>query len=138
MGEVKRVISEDCGIARKPIATRNPQANSMVERAHQTVHNMIRSQQLHRRNPDPGERPFEGIVAAVGFAMRATVHTTLQATPAQLVFGRDQILPVTFKADWQYIKQRKQRLIEQNNARENKKRKHYECAEGDQVVIAQK
>ena len=37
------------------------------------------------------EDPFGGILAAVGFAMRATVHTTTQATPSQLVFNRDAI-----------------------------------------------
>ena len=39
------------------------------------------------------------------------MHTTLQATPAQLVFGRDAILNVKFEADWNLIKQRKQTLI---------------------------
>ena len=55
------------------------------------------------------------------FATRATYHTTLQATPAQLVFGRDAILNTQFEANWKYIKERKQKLIEQNNECKNKK-----------------
>ena len=56
------------------------------------------------------------------FATRATFHTTLQATPAQLVFGRDAILNTQFEANWKLIKERKQKLIAKNNKRENAKR----------------
>ena len=78
--------------------------------------------------------PFGGILAATMFATRATVHTTLQATPAQLVFGRDAILNTTFEANWKYIKDRKQKLIDQNNARENAKRIPHEYNVGDSIL----
>jgi hypothetical protein len=67
---------------------------------------------------NPQER-WEGIIGAVGFAMRATVHTTMRATPMQLVFTRDAIHNVRFQANWQYIKERRQKLVIQNNDREN-------------------
>jgi hypothetical protein len=38
------------------------------------------------------ENPWAGILAAPMFAIRATYHTTLQATPMELVFGHDSIL----------------------------------------------
>lgn len=41
--EVRDLLENDYGIKRKLITTRNPQANSIVERVHQVVHNMIRS-----------------------------------------------------------------------------------------------
>ena len=41
--EVQETIHHEYGIRRKLITTRNPQANAMVERVHQTVHNMVRS-----------------------------------------------------------------------------------------------
>jgi hypothetical protein len=44
---------------------------------------------------------WDGILSALGFAMRATVHTTNRASPAQLVFGRDAMLNVNFEANWQ-------------------------------------
>jgi len=53
--------------------------------------------------------------------MNSTVHTTARATPTQLVFGRDAMLNASFQADWQFIKEQKQRLIIQNNKRENAK-----------------
>ena len=40
----------------------------------------------------------------------------------QLVFGRDAVLNNQFEADWKYIRDRKRKLIEQNNTRENAKR----------------
>ena len=85
----------------------------------------------------PGFNPFGGILSAVMFAMRATVHTTTRATPAQLVFNRDAIHNVRFEADWKYIRDRKQQLIDQNNARANAKRKPYEYKVGEKVVVKQ-
>jgi hypothetical protein len=38
------------------------------------------------------ENPLAGILATMTIAIRATYHTTLQATPMQLVFGRNSIL----------------------------------------------
>ncbi len=136
MGEVKAMLRDDYGITRKPITTRNPQANAMVERAHQTIHNMIRTNQI-RDKRDLVFESWSGILSALGFAMRATVHTTNRATPSQLVFGRDAMLNVNFEANWQYIKDRKQKLILQNNKRENTKRIPHEYQVGDQVMVLQ-
>ena len=44
MAEVINTLRDDYGITRKPITTHNPQANAMVERAHQTLGNMLRTQ----------------------------------------------------------------------------------------------
>ena len=67
--------------------------------------------------------------------MRSLVHTTLRATPTQLVFGRDALLSISFEADWQYIKERKQKLIVQNNKRENAKRIPHVYTLGDRVMV---
>ena len=42
-GKVSAALKEQCGIPRKVITTRNPQANSMVERIHQVIGNMMRT-----------------------------------------------------------------------------------------------
>ena len=103
------MIEEDYGIVRKPITKRNPQANSMIERIHQTIGNMIRTFEAQEALLDE-EDPWAGMLTAVMFATRATYHTTLKATPMQLVFGRDTVLNTKFEADWQLIKQNKQKL----------------------------
>eukprot|EP00957_Ditylum_brightwellii_P050054 3794170-Ditylum_brightwellii.AAC.1 len=53
--------------------------------------------------------PWTGILCAVRFATRVTVHTTIQATPMQLVFGRDAILNAKHEANWKYINERKEK-----------------------------
>jgi hypothetical protein len=63
------------------------------------------------------------------------VHTTMRATPMQLVFGRDAIHNVRFQADWHYIKQRRQKVILQNNERENAKRVPHTYNVGELVMV---
>ena len=135
--EVSTLLKSDYGFKKKLISTRNPQANAIVERVHQTVHNMIRTFQIRDKDDIDPEWNFEGVLSAVRSAINHTVHTTLRATPSQLVFGRDAILNVQFQADWQYIKDRKQKLIMQNNKRENATRKEHHCAVNDRVMIRQ-
>ena len=134
--EVKDSIQNDYGAKRKVITTRNPQANAMVERVHQVVQNMIRTSGMEDGTgvayDDYG---FTGILASVRRAVNSTVSTTTHATPTQLVFGRDALLNVSFQADWDYIRQRKQTRIIQNNVAENMLRKEHTYSEGDRVMV---
>jgi hypothetical protein len=72
------------------------------------------------------------------FAVRATYHTTLQATPAQLVFGRDAIFNTKFEANWNLIRTHKQKMIKKNNERENTKRIPHEYKAKDMVLCVGK
>ena len=132
MAEFAEMVVADYGIKRKPITKRNPQANAIIERIHQTLGNIIRT--LDKDNVDD-EDPWSGILAAAMFALRATYHTTTQATPMQLVFGRDAILNTVFEANWKYIRDRKQKIIRKNNQKENSKRIPHEYAIGDKVLL---
>ena len=51
--------------------------------------------------------PWDGILASTMFALRATVHTTTQQTPAQLVFEQDSMLNIRHKVNWHLIKKSK-------------------------------
>jgi hypothetical protein len=52
------------------------------------------------------------------FAIRANYHTTMQATPMQLVFGHDSILNTKFEAIWHSLDNKnKMSLIETNRHR---------------------
>jgi len=121
MAEFADMIISDYGITKQGATKRNPQANAIIERIHQTIGNIIRTFQIHSTELDK-ENPWNGLLAATTFATRATYHTTLQATPARLVFGRDAILNTKFEANWRLIKQRKQDMIRRNNKKENPKR----------------
>ena len=124
----------DYGVKKKPITTRNPQANAVVERIHQTIGNIIRTFELQDSWLDEDD-PWKGILSATAFAVRSTYHTTMQKTPGQLVFNRDMIFNIKHVANWEVIKQRKQNLINKNNARENAKRIPYTYRVGDKVLL---
>jgi LDH2 family malate/lactate/ureidoglycolate dehydrogenase len=69
--------------------------------------------------------------------MRATLHTTMRATPMLLVYGRDAIHNIRFEANWQYIKARRQRVIRRNNECENAQRTPRTYLPGQRVMISQ-
>ena len=86
MADFAKMVRNDYSIKTKPITTRNPQANSIIERIHQTIGNMIRTFRMHETEINEND-PWRGVLSATMFATRATLHTTLQASPSQLVFG---------------------------------------------------
>jgi len=133
--KVSETLENEYGIKRKIITSRNPQSNSMIKRCHKTLHNMIRSAQTKDRQDLDSLLGFKGVLAACRKAMNSTVHTAARATPTQLVFGRDAMLNASFQADWQFIKERMQRLIIQNNKCENAKRKPHRYNVGDVAVV---
>ena len=117
---------------RKHITTRNPQSNAIIEHIHQTIGNIIRTFDVSNIF---NNNPWSGILAATMFAVRATYHTTLQASPMQLVFGRDAILNIKHVADWEHIWQRKQLWINHNNMRGNMWRNNHQYKVGDKILV---
>jgi transposase InsO family protein len=112
----------------------NPQGNSVVERIHQVLGNALRT--AHMQDKDLDKRyPFDEFLSSAAYAIRCTYHTTLKATPGQLVFGRDMYFPTKFVADWARIAMRKQGEIDRSNERENVKRIAHDYHVGDLVLI---
>jgi transposase InsO family protein len=132
MAEFAKMCRNDYGLKRKPITTRNPQSNAIIERIHQTIGNIIRTFDVTTINEDD---PWAGILAATMFAVRVTYHTTLQASPMQLVFGRDAILNIKHVTEWDHIAQLKQEKINANNKRENARRRVHNYAPGDNILL---
>ena len=100
-----RTISTDYGVQLKNTTVKNPQANGVLERVHQTICNMLRAKNLAKLEM-PEDDPWTAILASVAYAVRSTYHTTLEATPAQLIFGRDMIYPVEYVAEWDVLRQK--------------------------------
>ena len=135
--EFKKTFVELChnyGIDRHPTTAHNPQANATIERIHQVLENSLRTLELEEQELEENN-PWESILAACAWAIRSTYHTVLEATPGQLVFGRDMLLPIQFKADWARIRQRKQTQINTANLQENMQRIPHEYKVGDQVLL---
>ena len=104
MAEFAKMCQNDYGLKRKPITTRNPRSNAIIEQIHQNIGNIIRTFDVSKIvNNDP----WSGILAATMFAVRTTYHTTLQAYPMHPVFGQDAILNINHAADWEHIRQHK-------------------------------
>ena len=123
LAEFTKMIDQDYDLTKKPITVRNPQANAIVERVHQTIGNMICIFDIPSTETVQDQIP--GMLEAIAYGIRSTIHMTTRATPMQLVFGRDSILNIKHVADWKYIQSRKQDMIVKNNIKENKKRKPY-------------
>ena len=104
MAEFYKMCHNDYGLKRKPITTRNPQSNAIIKRIHQTIGNIIRTFDVSNIVKNDS---WSGILATTMFAVHATYHTTLQASPMQLLFGRDAILNIKHVSDWEHIRQRK-------------------------------
>eukprot|EP00957_Ditylum_brightwellii_P043765 3319100-Ditylum_brightwellii.AAC.1 len=77
MVKFTEMLASDYRVKKKPITSRNPQSNSIIESIHQTIGDMIRSFEVYETSIN-GKDPWTGILSAVIFATRATVHTTMQ------------------------------------------------------------
>ena len=116
-----------------PTTVKNPQAN-FVERVHQTLGNMLRSHELEDHDFDYQD-PWSQILANCAWAIRSTVHTVLNASPAQIVFGRDMLFDLSFTTEYKEIKKRKQEASDANTHKENSKRIKHEYKVNDQVLL---
>ena len=107
----------------KVSTVKNPQSNAVAERLHQTVTNILRSS-LYANPPDnqlEAELLIDMALQKAAYAMHATVHTTLKATPGSLVYQQDMILNIPVVADLLDITARRQQLIDERTMAENRK-----------------
>lgn len=132
-----KFIFDDYGVKCRITTIKNPQANSILERVHQVIGNMLRTKNLVELDFS-FEDTWPNVLASVAFAIRSTHHSTLGAAPAQLVYGRDMVLPIQYVAEWDLIRKRKQLKIDESNMRENKNRVEYDYKIGDFVLISDK
>ena len=84
MAEFPKKCQNDYDLERKPIKTKNLQSNEIIKRIHQAIGNIIR--RFDVSNIVKNDQ-WSGILAATMFAVCATYHTTLQASPMKIAFG---------------------------------------------------
>ena len=127
------------GIKDVPTMVKNPQVNAICECIHQVVGTNICTL-IHATPPadlQEAANILDTCLASTAYASWATVHHTLQTTPGALVFHHDIILPIQIFSDWNILRQRKQRLIDDNARRENLRHFRYDYQIGDEVLIFQ-
>jgi hypothetical protein len=92
-----------------------------VERVDQTLGNMIRTYELENFESDYNDL-WSQILANCAWAIGSTAYSILDATPAQIVFGRDMLFDLSFTTNYNELKNKKQKASDLNVYRKNTKR----------------
>ena len=125
-----------CSIKDVPTTSRNPQANAICERMHQTVGNVLRTL-LYSNPPRTVANAADLVDQALGtamHAMRSNIHGTLKGAPGALVFGRDMFLDVPLIADWQAIQNHRRTIVNERLRKANMGRRTYDYVPGQKVL----
>jgi transposase InsO family protein len=129
-------LLEGLGIKDVPTTSRNPTANAICERMHQTVGNILRTT-IYTNPPNTvtqARNLVDDALATAMHAMRSCVATTLGSSPGALVFGRDMFLNIPLTADWHLIARHREQLINESLRRQNLKRRTYDYVVGQKVL----
>ena len=82
-----------------------------------------------------GGGPLQKPLAGAAYATRSSYNTTQGATPAQMVFGRDMVLPVDFSIDWGGVTRREQERANGSCEREGRRRVGHTYKPGGKVLL---
>jgi len=108
---------------------KNHQANSIGERMHKTVGDILRV--MCHTNPldniNTANQMIENALATASRALWCSVSATIQTSPGALIFNRDMIMDVPLIVNLETIRNRRQHLINENLWQQNSKRiqQHY-------------
>ena len=127
-------LCDSYGLKRKPTSVRNPQANAILERVHQTIMAMLRTAERDMADT-VSESDIADFLTNAAWAVRSTYHTVLKTSPGAAIFGRDMLFDVPFLADWKKIGEYRQRQTDKNTARENTTRIDWDYQPGDKVLL---
>ena len=95
---------------------------------------MLKTKELCNQILDPID-PWGEMLASVAWAIRASFNTSTQATPAQLVFGRDMIFNLKTLINWKAMSINRQKKVDKANKRQNAKRIDYDYRVGQKVYV---
>ena len=135
--EFQKVL-EHSNIKSVATSTYNPTANSVCERMHQSMGNILRTL-LHGRdspvqNLTQAHELIDEALSICAHALRTSVHTTLGSSPGALVFNRDMFLNIPLLADWHAITTKREHVINENLRRMNAKRRSHDYIVGQKVL----
>ena len=94
-GEFRR-LCDNSGIEIHVTGVASPTANAVCERMHKTIADCLRTMQrvLPVRSETDAQQFFENAVATATYAMRASIHRSLKATPGSIAFRCDMLLDI--------------------------------------------
>eukprot|EP00804_Cyclotella_cryptica_P007855 CCRYP_001438-RA/>CCRYP_001438-RA protein AED:0.10 eAED:0.10 QI:2589/-1/1/1/-1/1/1/166/750 len=127
-------LYDSYGLKRKPTSVRNPQANAILERVHQTIMVMLCTADLDMADT-VSESDIADFLTNASWAVRSTYHTVLKTSPGAAIFGRDMLFDVPYIADWSKIGEYRQKQTDKNTRRENASRIDWDYQPGDKVLL---
>eukprot|EP00956_Cyclotella_meneghiniana_P030942 scaffold79700_cov45-Cyclotella_meneghiniana.AAC.2 len=90
-------LFDSFGLKRKPTSVKNPQANTILERIHQTLANMMHTATYELDTADSVSPNYiADFLNDAAWAVRSTYRTVLKASPGAAIFGRDMFVRCTF------------------------------------------
>ena len=81
-------------------------SNTLLEQIYQVLGHRVLNFNIKDTYVDEYD-PWLGILEASALAIHSTSNRLKGCSPGQLVFGRDMIIPIKHKADWELIRQLK-------------------------------
>jgi hypothetical protein len=126
-----------CGVKDVPTTIKNPQANSICERMHQSAGNVIRTLTHAQPAQDilQANQVVDNALATTMHAIRCAMHNALGMSPGAFVFQRDMFLNIPLIANLQTIQDKRQVLIDENLRRQNLKRRSFDYAINQEVLV---
>ena len=82
-------------------------SNTVLESIHQVLGNLVRNFNISTQNYVDEDYLWKGILAAADFAILSATNRKKCYSPVQLLFGRDNIIPIKHKVNWELICQQK-------------------------------
>ena len=109
-------------------------SNKKLERIRQVLVNLVRACNITQTYVYQ-YYPCSGIFSAAEFVILSTTNRLKGYSLGKLLCVRDMILLIKHTVDWELIRQRKQMLINKDNARENNHRVDYDYKVGDNTML---
>ena len=97
--------------------TYNPTANSVCERIHQSMGNILRALLHGHQSPRNLTRMYDLINEALSIyqhTLQTSAHTTFRSSPGGLDFNRDMFLNIPLLTDWPSITTKQEHAINEN------------------------
>eukprot|EP00804_Cyclotella_cryptica_P011567 CCRYP_012078-RA/>CCRYP_012078-RA protein AED:0.28 eAED:0.28 QI:0/-1/0/1/-1/1/1/0/261 len=127
-------LYDSYGLKCKPTSVRNPQANAILERVHQTIKAMLRTADLDVADT-VSESDIADFLTNAAWAVRSTYHTVLKTSPGAAIFKRDMLFDVPYIADWSKIGEHRQKQTDKNTRLESASRIDWDYQLGDKVLL---
>jgi hypothetical protein len=113
---------------------KNTWANSILERVHQVLGQMLCTAELDMANSvTPND--VNVFLDNWTWAICSTYHTVLKASPGAAIFGCNMLFDIPFVADWHKIGGWRQSLTDRGNQRKNAKGIDYDYKVKDKVLL---